>query len=256
MLSKFKTGNRKKVYKLNTKSRAPGLLLIIGILALILFAIVSWGVYVDSSWVNALDMTLIDAIQSQVSQGKTDLLIILTEVGNIRVAIGLTILLVLILFIKKWYAAGLWFGGTILVCAAVITKVLKKVFDRSRPDFMQLIEKTTESFPSGHATATTIFYGLLGLAIILLISTLWKRVIVGFITLALISFILVSRIYLGVHFPTDVIAGFLYGSGAVFISLGVYQLMAESLQTLLKKFKLNDQSETFSDHSIYIRRNY
>lgn len=241
---------------MNTKSRVPGLLITTGILALILFGIVSSGVYADSSWINTLDMTLIDAIQSQVNQGKTDLLIMLTEVGNIRVTIGLTILIVLILFIKKWYAAGLWFGGTILVCAAIITKILKKAFDRSRPDFMQLIEKTTESFPSGHATATTIFYGLLGLAIILLISTLWKKVIVGFITLALISLILVSRIYLGVHFPTDVIAGFLYGSSSVLISLGVYQLVAAPLQIILKKFKLNDQSETFSDHSIYIRRNY
>lgn len=241
---------------LKTTSRTPTLLLSVGVLFLILFGIICWGVYTDSSWVNSFDMALIDMIQSHVSQGKTDLLIILTEIGNIRLAIGLTILLVLILFVKKWYAAGLWFGGTILVCAAIITKILKKVFDRTRPDFMQLVEKTNESFPSGHATATTIFYGLLGIALILLTSALWKKLIVGFITLALIGFILVTRIYLGVHFPTDVIAGFLYGSASVFISIGVYQLAAKPLQNLLLNLKLNDQSETFSDDALYVHRQY
>lgn len=136
----------------------------IGVLCLLLFGIVAFGVYFESLWVNSFDMNIIEMIQSNVTENKTSLLIFLTEVGNIRLVIGLTIILAVILFIKKWYAAGLWFGGTILFCAAIGTKILKKVFDRTRPDMMQLIEKSTESFPSGHATATTIFYGLLGIS--------------------------------------------------------------------------------------------
>lgn len=225
-----------------------------GLIFLILFGVVSWGVYIESSWVHALDMSLIETIQATITEGRTAALMKLTEIGNIRVAIGLTILLVIILFFKKWYAAGLWFGGTILLCAAVITKVLKSAFDRPRPDILQLIEKTNESFPSGHATATTVFYGLLGIALILLTSKLWKKWLVGLLTLALIIFILVTRIYLGVHFPTDVIAGFLYGSASVLISAGVYILVAEPLQHLLQKMKLNDQSETFTHADVFIRR--
>ncbi|HLR71474.1 MAG TPA: phosphatase PAP2 family protein [Pseudogracilibacillus sp.] len=195
-------------------------------------------------------MNIIEMIQSNVTENKTSLLIFLTEVGNIRLVIGLTIILAVILFIKKWYAAGLWFGGTILFCAAIGTKILKKVFDRTRPDMMQLIEKSTESFPSGHATATTIFYGLLGIALILLATKLWKKVIIGALSFVIIGFILISRIYLGVHFPTDVIAGFLYGMSSVLISIGFYQILAQPLQRLLKKIGLSDESETFTKQSL------
>lgn len=225
----------------------------VGILFLLLFGVISFGVYFESSWVNSLDMNLIEKIQGNITEGKTSLLKVLTEVGNIRLVIVLTIILAVILFIKKWYAAGLWFGGTILVCAAIGTKILKEVFDRTRPDFMQLVEKSTESFPSGHATSTTIFYGLLGLALILLTTHVWKKVVVGFITLLIIGFILISRIYLGVHFPTDVIAGFLYGMASILISVGVYQLLAQPLQKLLKKIGLSDQSDTFTKEKLYIR---
>jgi len=222
----------------------------IGVLCLLLFGIVAFGVYFESLWVNSFDMNIIEMIQSNVTENKTSLLIFLTEVGNIRLVIGLTIILAVILFIKKWYAAGLWFGGTILFCAAIGTKILKKVFDRTRPDMMQLIEKSTESFPSGHATATTIFYGLLGIALILLATKLWKKVIIGALSFVIIGFILISRIYLGVHFPTDVIAGFLYGMSSVLISIGFYQILAQPLQRLLKKIGLSDESETFTKQSL------
>src|SRR5690625_7531237 len=80
-------------------------------------------------------------------------------------------------------------------------KILKEMFDRERPQFMQLVERSTESFPSGHATATTIFYGLIGLVIVLAATKAWKKFVAGFISLAWIVFILVTRVYLGVHFP-------------------------------------------------------
>src|SRR5699024_8515887 len=113
------------------------------------------------------------------------------------------------LFIKRKFTEGLWFGGTILFCAAIGGKILKKLFDRDRPMFLQLIEKSNESFPSGHATATTIFYGFIGVVLILAVNQLWKKVMIGFVMMAWIGFILFTRIYLGVHFPTDVLAGFL-----------------------------------------------
>jgi len=241
---------------LKTKQPSAWTLILVGIIFLVMFGIVSWGVYFESSWVHSLDMSMIEMIQSNVTETKTTILSLLTEVGNIRLVIVLTIILAILLFVKKWYAAGLWFGGTILFCAAIITKILKEVFNRTRPDFLQLVEKTSESFPSGHATATTIFYGLLGLALILLTTKVWKKIVIGFITLTLIGFILITRIYLGVHFPTDVIAGFLYGSASVLISIGVYQLVGQPLQQLLQKLGLKDQSETFTERVTLKHRSY
>lgn len=220
--------------------------LIIGVIFLVLFGVVAWGVYFESNWVESLDLTWIDLIQGGISESKTAFVTKITDLGNIRLVIALTIIIAIVLFFKRRYAEGLWLGGTMLLCAAIIGKILKKAFDRERPQFLQLIEKTNESFPSGHATATTIFYGLIGLVLVLTLTGAWKKVIVGFITLAWIIFILVTRIYLGVHFPTDVIAGFLYGMAAVFISIGVYLPARKPLHELLRKMKLKDQSQLLS----------
>src|SRR5690625_3167289 len=170
----------------------------------------------------------------------------LTELGNIRLIIVLTIIIAIVLFSKRRYAEGLWLGGTILFCAAIMGKILKEMFDRERPQFMQLVERSTESFPSGHATATTIFYGLIGLVIVLAAAKAWKKFVAGLITLAWIVSILVTRVYLGVHFPTDVIAGFLYGMASVFLSVGIYLVVREPLRQLLRKMNLNDRSELFA----------
>ncbi len=218
---------------------------IVGILFLILFGAISWGVYFDSSWIRSFDLAWIDRIQGSISEGKTSFIIKVTELGSMKLVIALTIIIAIVLFFKRRFAEGLWFGGTILFCAAIGGKILKKIFDRDRPAFLQLIEKTNESFPSGHATATTIFYGFIGLVLILTAIQIWKKVIIAFITLLWIGFILFTRIYLGVHFPTDVLAGFLYGTAAVFISIGVYLLVQQPLRHLLEKLNLVDKSKTF-----------
>lgn len=236
------------------KKLPSSLFILIGLLCFIMFGMMSWGVHIEISWLQSLDLAIIEAVQSNITTSKTAILSTLTEIGNIRLVIGLTIILVLFLFFKKWYAAGLWLGGTILFGAAILTKIIKKVVDRERPDILPLMEKTTESFPSGHATAATVFYGIIGLAIILLMRGLWKRIVIGFITLGLIGFILVTRIYLGVHYPTDVIAGFLYGASVVFVSFGVYCKLSLSLRHVLERFGLADQSELFSEDSVLEQR--
>lgn len=218
---------------------------ITGMLFLILFGIIAWGVHAESGWVTSFDLSWIERIQASISDSKTTLFIIITELGSMELVIALTIILAIFLFFKRKYADGLWFGGTILFCAAIGGRVLKRIFDRDRPEFLQLVEKTNESFPSGHATATTIFYGFIGLVLMLVSVQIWKKFIVGFITLTWIGFILVTRVYLGVHFPTDVVGGFLYGIAAILLSLGVYLAVQDPLRDLLRKLKLNDQSETF-----------
>jgi len=221
-------------------------LVVTGIIFLILFGIIAWGVHFESGWVTSFDLSWIERIQGAVSEGKTTFLMTLTELGNIRLIIVLTIIITIVLFFKRRYAEGLWLGGTILFCAAIMGKILKETFDRERPQFLQLVERSTESFPSGHATATTIFYGLIGLVIVLAATKAWKKFVAGFITLAWIVSILVTRVYLGVHFPTDVIAGFLYGMASVFLSVGIYPVVREPLRQLLRKMKLNDQSKLFA----------
>lgn len=217
-------------------------LLLIGLIFLAVFCIICLGVVQKAHWIEAFDLFWIDAIQSHISSGTTSFIQIATELGNIRLVIVVTILIAIFLFVKKRFADGLWFGGTILFCGVVATALLKSAFNRDRPEFHQLVVETSKSFPSGHATGTTVFYGMIALALFLMLRTVWKRVVIGIVAVCFILFILATRIYLGVHFPTDVLAGFCFGSASVFISVSLYLHLREPLHHLLSKYHLKDKS--------------
>lgn len=224
------------------RKKQSNTLLTIGLVFLALFCVIALGVHENTSWIRSFDRYWISIFQSDITAGKTAFIKIFTELGNIRLVIVLTILLVIWLFWKRRIADGLWLGGTVLFCGVIATKLLKKAFDRERPHVHQLIKKTSESFPSGHATGTTVFYGLLALAFILAVGALWKKFVIGFIAVLWIGSILISRVYLGVHYPTDVLAGFCFGTASVFISVSVYMHAQQPLHNLLEKWRLHDTS--------------
>lgn len=230
---------------MKTKTLSAMPFLVIGFLFLLLFGIMTWGVLFDSSWVTAFDISWIDRIQSHVSEGTTSFIMKATELGNLKVIILLTVISVIILFIMKKYAEGLWLGGTMLLCGAVAVKILKSVIDRDRPEILQLVVKTNESFPSGHSVGTTIFFGLIAVIAVLSTINIWKKWLISLLCLAFIFFIFATRIYLGVHFPTDVVGGFFFGMASLWISVGIYILVREPLREFLEKIGLHDRSTAF-----------
>lgn len=109
------------------------------------------------------------------------------------------------------------FWDTVLVPLAlfgggVLNTILKHLFQRQRPDLPWLVEAAGFSFPSGHAMMSFIFYGLLGYLTLLNLARKEKRRTVIGVTAIIILLIGLSRIYLGVHYPSDVLAGFAAGS--------------------------------------------
>lgn len=230
---------------LKTKELSTLPFFILGIVFFVLFGITAWGVYFDSGWVTAFDSSWIDRIQSSVTPTKTSTIELLTELGEIKLVAALTVVIAIVLFFKHKFAEGLWFGGTVLFCGAISTKIIKSLVERERPAFLQLIPETGWSFPSGHVTGTAIFYGLIGLILFLAITKIWAKFIVAILTVVFIFFIMATRVYLGIHYPTDVLAGFLFGMASIFISAGVYLIVRDPLRDLIKKWKLNDQSKLF-----------
>ena len=135
-------------------------------------------------------------------------------------------------FKNKWI--GIMMGINTLLIAG-FNLILKDIFAISRPVYA-LIEEIGYSYPSGHAMASLAFYGFLIYLIYKLMRKGFKRSFLIIFLLFLILAIGFSRIYLGVHYPSDIIGGYLFSFGylLVFI-LGLKKLGLEKLLCGIKK---------------------
>ena len=107
---------------------------------------------------------------------------------------------------------------------------LKNLFARVRPALWErIVEANSFSFPSGHAMVSLVVYGFIGYLLIANFRS-WSSFIL-FFTVLLILAIGFSRLYLGVHYPTDIIAG--YAAGLVWLISCIISL--EILQFLFRK---------------------
>lgn len=135
----------------------------------------------------------------------------ITSLGSSTILTIIVLLVVLFLLLKKEYRSIIYvlsasIGGGILV------QVLKFIFSRERPDTaLYLASEITMSFPSGHSAMSAVVYLSLAVLISRIENSRKSRIFI--ITAALIiSFIVgLSRIYLSVHYPTDVLAGWMIG---------------------------------------------
>jgi undecaprenyl-diphosphatase len=105
---------------------------------------------------------------------------------------------------------------------ALMSSGLKLFFDRERPDLIAHgLYVSTASFPSGHAMISTVVYLTLGALIAELVRPPWLKVYVVAVAAVLAGLIGFSRLYLGVHWPTDVVAGWAAGAGWAIASWGL-----------------------------------
>lgn len=101
--------------------------------------------------------------------------------------------------------------------------ILKQIFARPRPPYPLLLPESGFSFPSGHATVSFVFYGALAYLIYATdLPKFWKSVLIIFLLLLSIS-IGLSRVYLRVHYPSDVLAGFCLGYSWLFLLIYVFR---------------------------------
>lgn len=106
---------------------------------------------------------------------------------------------------------------------AGINQGLKLIIKRDRPDILRLVEIGGYSFPSGHAMVSTILYGLIAYIVYKLVNRKWLRNFLVFINVLVILLIGISRIYLGVHYFTDVFCGFLISGVFIVIIINILE---------------------------------
>ncbi|MDO8443518.1 MAG: phosphatase PAP2 family protein [Candidatus Azambacteria bacterium] len=138
-------------------------------------------------------------------------MIFITYLGNWQTIVGLGIVALVILWrLNKKREAG--FFVVALISGEIIKELLKLLFHKERPDAsLALIQESGYAFPSGHAFMSVIFYGMLCYFIYRARENKWQKIILLIATIILIFLIGYSRVYLGVHWISDVIAGWLIG---------------------------------------------
>jgi undecaprenyl-diphosphatase len=136
----------------------------------------------------------------------------LSALGGVAVLTFLTLLVLGFLALhRKWRLAAVLLASS--VGATVLNQVLKHWFNRDRPEAAyHLVEAGNQSFPSGHSMLSAAIYLTLGLMLSAIAKPFWmKAYFLGAAALA-VAVVGLSRVYLGVHFPTDVAAGWTIGA--------------------------------------------
>ncbi|HEX6648500.1 MAG TPA: phosphatase PAP2 family protein [Pyrinomonadaceae bacterium] len=148
------------------------------------------------------------AVHQLASPALTAIMRFLSFVGS-SVVLTIGTIIVAILFIKRtWVREAKLFAAT-MIGAAVLNYTLKLTFKRARPTpFFNLTPPETYSFPSGHSLASACFFGALAAILTARIKNRRTRIVVWILSTIMFVSIGLSRIYLGVHHTTDVIAGF------------------------------------------------
>lgn len=180
---------------------------IISLLALHFFWEIAEGVWTQQ--VNSFDKTLINFIYFFRNPTTTSLMLFFTFLASpLFVFIG-SILMVLYLYIKRRKDALIF--SAILYSGILVNLLLKDMFHRPRPTLHPLVHESTYSFPSGHAMNGFVFYAALTYFVLRETKNVKLATIFGLISAVVILCIGISRIYLGAHYPSDVVAGYIAG---------------------------------------------
>lgn len=175
---------------------------IICFLCLIIFLILGYLVKTNNDIL--LDSVVYNFISKFINNNLTHIVKFITFLGGATAVILITLLTLIFLKNKN---IGICIGLNLIIIT-IFQYILKPIFGRTRPVGINLIEESNFSFPSGHSLTAMAFYGFI-IYLIYKSNLKYKKVYITLLCL-LILLIGLSRVYLGVHFITDVLGGFTF----------------------------------------------
>lgn len=207
-------------------------LLIVFIATLFVFTMIAHEVLTEKE--EGIDNAIFNYLSAHIiNSNRTRFMTAVTYFASaVFLQIAYSALLLLYLLLKKWKLAieiaAIGIGGF------VVNYFMKLFFHRIRPPQPLIAPLTSFSFPSGHATSGFIFYGLA-------VYLIWKtkipkpyKYITGFVLVAFSILIGFSRVYLRLHYPSDVAAGFCIGFSWLILCIWLFGLLSKEHGNKLK----------------------
>lgn len=162
----------------------------------------------DIAW---LDDTVSTWVHGLRVPALTSLIIGVTWFGDLPAYIVLMLGIVVYFYFRRHNWRLSLQIAAVLISTGSINIIIKNIIGRERPAGEHLIEVSAQSFPSGHAMSSIAFYGFLIYLGWRYLPRLWMKIAATLLCTALVVTIGFSRVYLGVHYPSDVAAGFMGG---------------------------------------------
>jgi undecaprenyl-diphosphatase len=179
-----------------------------------------------------IDMLIFDKIKPGVNAINNKMMLFITFLGKHQFLIPANLILIFyFLLVKKqnWFSIRVI---TIAISSLVLMLLLKQLFQRKRPLSPLLKAARGLSFPSGHAIMAVTFYGLLIYILQHSITIDWLKWLITVLVILLIILIGFSRVYLRVHYASDVAAGFIIGLLWLLLSLAVLKWLEGYITSL------------------------
>ncbi|SPT62348.1 phosphatidylglycerophosphatase B [Aerococcus viridans] len=171
-----------------------------------------------------------------------------TLIGNAQGIIPLTMIIAgIFYYISRKWQVFLWIVFTILVGVGPVVDLIKNIIRRTRPSYLtHLVDQGGYSFPSGHATGAVLAWGTLAFLIWYYFKDKYPKMmpyLIGF-TIFMVVAISASRLYLGVHYLSDIIAGWSIGATWLILCLNYFNLFIaekKASETAIKDTSLKEE---------------
>ncbi|OWR27781.1 phospholipid phosphatase [Saccharibacillus sp. O23] len=216
-----------------------------GVLA-VTFVLIAMLVGSDNQSVINFDHRWIGRVQAQEAPGWTKTAETLSWIGSTKVVIVMEVVLLLFLLIVPKLR---WEPLLVLIAtggSALLNILLKNLFRRDRPDIHRLAEEYSYSFPSGHSMGAFALYGILAYLLWRMIRPMGWRIAALALCVLLTLSIGLSRVYLGVHYPSDVLGGYIASGAWLALTIGSFEYWRHRRQRRLGGMSEADRQERVS----------
>ena len=193
--------------------------IIIAIIAFILFIITTILLLTGKNTI--IDNKISEFIIKIRNDKLNDIMVLITNICSLYSIVAISLLMLIIIKNKRIPLISI----TNLVIVTIISLLSKLIIQRPRPVGISIITETGYSYPSGHSMVSMAFFGLLAYLIYKELNNKTKKIILIVSLILLIILIGFSRIYLGVHYFTDVLGGFFVATGYLMIFITHYNYL-------------------------------